>query len=154
MLNILLPILVIFLLLFCLFDYLIRNGRTYKLATSLKGPKMLPYIGSVEFLGLDQGNWSNSRLKLKKSLNCYFPLCIEHSFTLARKNALLYRNGYRYWTFGIFIYNIYSADLLQVCIILLIQNAASFHAWFRKLKFIKKNVVFENSSPNGILFPV
>lgn len=55
MVNILTIALLAVIIILLLLIYLVCNEKTYRLATSLDGPKMYPLVGCLEFVGLNQG---------------------------------------------------------------------------------------------------
>lgn len=104
-----------------LLDFYLKNYTTYKIAKSTKSPYMLPIVGSTQFLFSPQGKPSNfdskNKFELKYNLQKKKLICVpilEETLMRAIDMCKQYENGFAYWTFGIFTYLIYSADLFEV----------------------------------------
>ncbi|XP_055306161.1 probable cytochrome P450 4ac1 [Sitodiplosis mosellana] len=76
---------------FTLFNFMVRQFTSYGVASSIPGPRMFPIIGSISLLLTPQ------RKMFKKLMNY----------------CKLYPNGFRYWCFGSFTYNTYSAESIE-----------------------------------------
>ncbi|XP_055302936.1 probable cytochrome P450 4ac1 [Sitodiplosis mosellana] len=74
-----------------LLDFLVKNFTTYKIAKLSQGPPMYPIIGSTQFLFSSQ----------------------ENTFKMGTSLCSKYPSGFMYWTFGIMVYHIYSADSFE-----------------------------------------
>lgn len=109
-----------------LLDFYVKNYTTYKIAKSIQGPPMLPIIGSTQFLFSPQGEFywmttehipSAARSQLQLIRHVYSFICafiVERTYEIGMEFCNKFKNGFAYWTFGFFIYHIYSADSFEV----------------------------------------
>lgn len=76
---------------------------------------MLPIVGSTQFLFSPQGkNELEIDFRNYSHFLEYFAVFAEKTLEAAIELCKQFNDGFAYWTFGIFTYVIYSADLFEV----------------------------------------
>lgn len=102
--------------LYLLLDFFMKNYTTYGIAKAIPGPYMWPIIGATKFFLSPQGEWNLYSNLAKKIIqtellcNCF----TDKTFEISTKFCKKFKNGFAYWSFGFFIYQMYSADSFEV----------------------------------------
>lgn len=115
MILILLKLLFGFVFILVLLDFIVRTFTTYNAGKAIPGPYMYPIVGALKFFCSPQGTPLRKkgihRKKENKNQNLFIT---DKTFKLGMDYVKQFPQGFAYWSFGVFVYHIYSAEAIEV----------------------------------------
>lgn len=86
------------------------------MAKAMPGPYMWPVIGAINYFACPQGEFSTMKLfhLTHESLYYNHASVPDKIYEVTTELFTKFRKGFVYWSFGHFIYNVYSADAIEV----------------------------------------
>lgn len=104
--------------LFFLLDFFMKRCTTYGAAKKMPGPYMWPIVGALDFFFSRQGKLCHFKCPVNYRFDGSF--VSDRTFEISTRFCKKFKNGFVYWSFGFFIYHMYSADSFEVLVFHLI----------------------------------